>query len=142
MTRLRNWDVGLVVWAKQVLDLPFVWGETDCASLIRRAHRVMYGVDLFREVAPWSSLLGARKAVEAYGGVEDAMRRLGAQALPMAFARQGDVIVQAEALDDDFTGAAFLMVSGRLLSANPDTGVRLFPRSSLSPEARLLRMPG
>ncbi len=91
-TALRsNWDVHLFRWADKVVGRPFVWGETDCATLVRAAHVVMYGTDVFGWPT-YRSKLGATKARKKVGGILPALQRV-CTAVGRRFARDGDIVV-------------------------------------------------
>lgn len=94
MRRRRNWGHRLVMWQKEVLGEPFVWGETDCGSLVWRALHEMYRSPPIEGAVPaYESAQDARRAHLETGGVGPVLRRGGAEEVGLNFARQGDVLV-------------------------------------------------
>jgi hypothetical protein len=122
--RLRNWDVRLVHFQTEVLGASFVWGETDCASLVRRALEVMYSPDdipLPPKLPRWTTEAGALRAHKRFGGVSGALEAGGAQRASLAFVQQGDVLVGLDPAGG-VPGAA-VVVQGGFLVASVELGV-------------------
>lgn len=141
MQRVLNWDIKLMELALAVVGQPFTWGETDCASLVRRAMTEMYGEDPWAGAfAGYDSLLSAQKALRDSGGVAAQLRALKAEEIPRNFLQQGDVLI-APPLGEDFADNVFLMVGDQLLSATVEEGVVMRPLGTASEEAYILRMP-
>lgn len=140
MQRIVNWDVKLVEYALSLQGQPFVWGQTDCASIVRGAMRAMYGEDLWSEGYDYTSLLEAKRLLEVSGGVAMQLSLLGAEEVPRGFLQQGDVVV-GEPLDEDFADNVFVMVSDQLLSATLEEGVVMRPLALMPVNPQILRMP-
>lgn len=139
-SRLPNWDAELVRFARAELGQPWAWGHRDCASLIRRGLEAMYGAEIWPG-PHWDSRSSAIGALRDHGGVLAVLLRdLGAETVPVPFARTGDVLV-APAAEDDVTDNAWLLVTGHLLGVNPGDTVRLWPLEECPPEALALRVP-
>jgi len=81
LMRQRYWRRELVEWAASVKDQPYVWGETDCIALVRRALQIQFGEDLFPVLPMWSSPQDALRmwsGVKADGGYEALFTTMGA----------------------------------------------------------------
>lgn len=135
MTRVPNWDIALHQWAADVVGRPYVWGETDCGSLVREAHALMYGVDLFH-VKPYTTRRQALYRHNSTGGVEAVLREAGAVDVPVAFAQQGDVLCEAEG---DGLPACGVVVGRSVIWATVEDGVARTPLRGRS--GTLLRVP-
>ena len=91
MKRLRTWDVRLFHWADSVVGKPFEWGVTDCGYIVRDAHKIMYGKDVFR----WPTYASKRGAVSArkkVGGIPNALGKVCTR-VGRRFAQSGDIVV-------------------------------------------------
>lgn len=80
--RRRDWRPRLVEWAQQVRGLPYVWGRTDCGSLVREAMIIQFGEDIVPTLPHWTSAFQANRlwatTLQEGGGVESLMEQLGA----------------------------------------------------------------
>lgn len=88
--RLAHWDLALAGYLRDRRDRPFEWGANDCASFAIGAIEAIAG----RLVWPvdWSNALEAARAIEAAGGLVDAMTRsIGTPSQNWRTARRGDV---------------------------------------------------
>src|SRR4051812_39369367 len=91
--RVLNWDVQLAVWASAQRGRPFIWGETDCGTLVREAHRVMYGEDLYGFLGEWTSPVAAGRILAERGGFSGILASLDAELVPIGLVQSGDVLV-------------------------------------------------
>jgi hypothetical protein len=141
--KVRNWDRELVEWAGAVVGEPFVWGRTDCASLVRRAHQLMLDYDVFADIPTYDSEIGAARAKIEHGGVTEAMEARGATRFPITMARAGDIVITQRVEPEDITLSCFILISGEhALATNPGQAVELVPVPLLWGEAGYcLRMP-
>lgn len=117
----------LVTWADAQRGKPFKWGDTDCATMVRKACRVMHGVDPF--VLPaWKSKAKALRVFAECGGIAKALAEI-AQPVGRGFAWTGDIAL----LEDETALGNSLMVviDSRVLVSQPETGVTLEDRSIL-----------
>lgn len=139
MTRVPNWDTLLFEWAESQMGKPYVWGDTDCASLVRAACRVIFGVDALSHIKPWTTRAAALKRHSATGGVYGALMSADWTEVPLPFAQQGDVLTWSQPA----LGGAGVVVARQLLTSDPDHGVQLVPWSvaRLSPDCLLMRAP-
>ncbi len=136
-SRLRNWDVDLVLWARGVIGRSYVWGETDCGSLARAAVALLYGSDPI-EGSSWTDEASAAAALRALGGVSKTMRLLGAVKTDVLHAQSGDLLTTRGS--GSHAGRFCIVVAGRLLTSVPDSGVVLAPLA-VPPGATLWRLP-
>lgn len=138
LPRAHNAGPLLHAFAVAEVGKPLAWGETDCASLVRRGHLVYFGTDLYEGLPSWTTLTGARRALAATGGVESVLLKRGARAVPLAFAQAGDVVVGG---GDDDEGLPFagLVTGGKVLTATVALGVLWHEVAACPDGARLLR---
>ena len=95
MPRIANWNVKLGELAREVIGKEFVWGETDCVSVFRRALVAMYGEDIAAPYidATYTTKTGAIRAFKKVGPYEDILLALGAREVLPQCTRDGDVAV-------------------------------------------------
>lgn len=138
LARVPNWDMRLIKWARGLVDEPYVWGLTDCGSLARGALWALYEADPLGDLS-WDSEETALEALEALGGLETALREVGARELPIRFAQSGDLLVEREGNADP--ARLYVMVAGNLLYTLPDDGVHLMSVRELPERLQLWRLP-
>lgn len=63
--RRRDWRSRTIVWAARQRGRRYVWGETDCASMVRGFLDQVYGVELFPLLPPLRSLAEAVVVAQA-----------------------------------------------------------------------------
>jgi hypothetical protein len=83
LVRQPQWRNNLLTWAKAVHGRPYVWGTTDCASLVRGALKEQFGEDVLG-LPGWGSLRLAQRVwlpLSCNGGPATIFERLGAQRL-------------------------------------------------------------
>ncbi len=95
MTRVPNWHVALGKLATDLIGQPFVWGETDCVSIFRKALVAMYGQDI---AAPYidvtyTTKAGATRAFNKIGNYASILEKIGAKEIAPHNARDGDIAV-------------------------------------------------
>lgn len=126
MIRLRDWRRRLTTWASQQVGLPFVWGETDCASLVRSALTEMYGADVFPHLPKWTTAREALAVLQAHGSVEAILLNAGAELVTMPFIRAGDIVVLP---DQEDRVSCIVCVDGlACITASSRQGVIQIPR--------------
>lgn len=123
MIRVPNWDTLLFEWALEQRGKPYVWGETDCGSLVRAAACVLFGVDTFEHVEPYTTRAAATKRQNETGGVSAVLLATGWTEQPLTMAQQGDVLI----LDSEDGPACGIIVARLLLTSDPTNGVQLLP---------------
>lgn len=130
--RIRNWDHALITWARSQQGRSFRWGRTDCATLVRRAHQVMFSRDVFGAIPRWKTLREAKRVLAATGGVAATLEQLGALRYTRAFAQVGDIAVAAG--EDGLPSSAVILGTSALVSTQRG-GVRIVPLAELDPGA-------
>lgn len=124
IVRDRNADGLLHAWAAEQVGQPYVWGETDCASLARTACRLAYGAEVWPGIA-YTTAVQAVRYRQAQGDVAAHLERAGAGMISPGFAHCGDILVRPD-------GACGVCLREVVLTSHPDTGVRLDPMAAWS----------
>lgn len=115
----------LLRWAAEEAGKPLVWGETDCASLVRRGLSVLFGEDRLYRIPAWTSAKEALRALRAEGPASRILEDAGyapSERSPVT----GDVAVGNGGRDFG------LVVFGRVLTAG-DSRVVLYDARRLRP---------
>jgi len=85
LTRQKHWRNRLIAWAKEIQGLPYEWGHTDCAALVRTALELQFGEDVLWMLPTWSSADVAKEVWASFarngGSVGGLLTSLGAQHL-------------------------------------------------------------
>lgn len=108
MDRLDRWDMRLMECVQAAQTKPFEWGSHDCVTFAADCVRAMTGCDPLKGVEPWGDAKGALRAIQARGGLSDAITSLFGEPIPPAMARRGDVGMT----DGDVTGFGLLVCCG------------------------------
>ncbi len=128
MQRERNWNVRLAILVRSLIGKPFIWGETDCVSVLRKAYVAMYDEDPIAEFVPmdYSTEEEAKEAFRAIGGdfTKWIMRIVVQEVTPM-FARDGDMVFN----EDSAVGYqnVGIVLSDRILISDIKNGVHMLP---------------
>ncbi len=132
MEPVENWDSRLVELAREVVGEPFEWGVTDCASLVRRALKVMYGRDVWKgHVGEWKTLRGA-VGVNGRTDRQEALRSSGAVEVAKSYAWSGDVALGASEDDHGMLQVAVLLPTRKAMTSTPRDGVVIVDKLSLA----------
>lgn len=96
--RPANWPEILAAEIAAADGVPFAWGRHDCFTWAARVVRKLGGPELAAMAGAWGDEAGALRAVMARGrDLEEAVAALcaqaGLQAVPVAFAQRGDLVV-------------------------------------------------
>jgi hypothetical protein len=134
--RQVNWDTWLIEWAEVLIDMPHIWGQTDCLSLVSRALIIMYGYDVM-ELPKWDSREGLIGVVEAAGGPVELARQFGYR-IPRRRAMTGDVAL-VEGGDSVLGFSASMVVSHLIIVAAPERNIQAVPLKQLSSDAQIWR---
>ena len=107
MNRVANWQVNAAEEISPLVGTPFIWGETDCASLARKMLVRMYGEDPFTgKVGNYSTKMGAVKAFKKAGSFDELIGSIGGKRIKKNSVRDGDVAV----VQDDSEGFQSLLI--------------------------------
>ena len=136
--RIRNWDVAVVAWATKLRGAQFVWGLTDCGTLVRRMSARMYGEEVFA-LERWKSARGMKTIVARAGGVVAILDSVGDE-LNIRYATTGDVVVRPDGCPITGLDSVMAVVNGKVLLATPGEVLRLEPISELVEGMRVWRI--
>ena len=135
-----TWEIDLVDWANRMRGKPFVWGETDCASLGRQMVLLLTETDPAPEVT-YHDLRSAQTYLKAHS-LAMWLDRAGAVVVPegYAFAQSGDILVGKDRDHPGMPGCAFA-AGGKWVVVSVEQGVQIgLPLESLS-DTTLYRLP-
>ncbi len=118
--KVDNYDYKLIEWVNTQLGKPYIWGETDCGTLVRKGLNIVYKKDCFHDTASWSSETECRKIWDDLGGVDKAFLDFGAKKIKGTYAQTGDVAVLEIG---KLLTASMVIGSGKLLFSSIDKGV-------------------
>lgn len=99
MVRLKHWEESFVLYIDRCRDLPFVWGEHDCALFASGALKVMTGVELLgkgKYEDAHSAALYLRE--QGFGTLKNAAQKLLGKPQHPARAKRGDIVLRNKAL--------------------------------------------
>jgi len=133
---VMDWRSNLFRWAMTQNGRPFAWGDTDCASLTRKALAICFGRELFPDAPRWNTRRGAVLAWKETGGLEPALVQLGAKKTDLNFVRAGDVVCFDEAEERIGHTAVGIWIGNRCLMSTVE-GVALAPLQSLPTDSRV-----
>lgn len=126
--RLPDWSERLFACLVAHQGRPFVWGETDCATLFADAVAAVTGADPLAAHRPWDSQRAAGRV----------LLRSGCASVLAFVERHFDEIVPADARRGDigFTTAAHPLMSPAIVTgaeavSRDETGWLVLPRSAL-----------
>jgi len=136
LQRQRSWRSALLTWAMALPGKPFVWGQTDCASLAREAITLLFGPTAMTFLPQWTSEDGARAVLASYPPDVVLGTRFGAPYVTPRFARAGDIIVARDA--EEPVGGHYLtvVIDGRIGLTSGPRGVMLIDISQLPEDSR------
>lgn len=138
--RPANWHHRLMQYAAAQQGQPFVWGQTDCGSLVRGALPALYAEDPLAGWPGYHTVRAAQRIRAQCGGVAAVLRQLGATPIAPGFATAGDVACCPAAGPAD-PERAVLALDGGWLVTDPAEGVRVVARIAWPAETVILRLP-
>lgn len=143
MDRLPNFDYHLTLFAREMVGKEFVWGETDCGSLVRGAMKAMYGQDMFPHAPNWKSAAEAKKYCKNPDAGMDIL--VGVLARPVArnYEQPGDILLSPGADAAGLPRFAVILTAGQALVSTPEFGVQVGGHwTTMFPEnTNIFRMP-
>jgi hypothetical protein len=137
--RQPGWEFRLVAYANSQVGRPFVWGETDCYSLVREALECVYDADLLPHII-YTSKAKATTAARAFPQPGAALSDFGAVRVPLPNAQSGDVLLMPG--DDGLGLPRFAVVvdgRGRVLTSDPGAGAEVLRASNIPPDSTAWR---
>lgn len=126
ITRELEWRSRLHAWAASQTGRPLIWGETDCGALARQALATMFGREVLPSLPAWESALQATRVQAAHGPMGIILAAAGADVVPLAFMRAGDIVVHEDPEEAAGREAAFVCLDGRHCIGSTKDGVRQF----------------
>jgi len=135
MARPIGWTKALHRYAAEMNGREFVWGSTDCGTLVREAVAIVVGEAAWD--VSYTTPAGATRALKRLGGPETALEGAGGIQVPLSYAMQGDVLVNPD--PDDHVAELGIVVGNGMLGATMMGGA--FWRSGL-PAWTCWRLPG
>lgn len=134
LTRQRNSDTAIAVWAERRRGALHAYGSCDCLTLAVDAISVQTGVDrddLLADVRPYRTKLGALRAAIEAGGFKRFFVNIGLVAAPSRYAQAGDIGVVEEPRQ---AGTALVCVgAGKWLGV--DDGGEVWIERAAAPES-------
>ena len=126
--RVENWNGKLIDWASKQIGKPFIWGETDCGTLIRQGLQVITGIDVFTPLAWWQTEQRARESWDALGGIHAGfINNFKAINIGCEYVQTGYIgILRINNLD-----TATIILNDKLLFSSIDAGITLRNLSNL-----------
>ena len=118
--KVDNYDYKLIEWVNTQLRRPYIWGDTDCGSVVRKGLNIIYGKDKFNAISTWDSEEICRKIWDDLGGVDKAFLDFGAKKIKRTYAQTGDVAVLEIG---KLLTAAMVISCNKLLFSSTDKGV-------------------
>ena len=121
LNRLRTWDVDLEQWAAGLIGEPFVWGTTDCASLVIKGQALIYGVDVF-DMPKYKSKAKALRTLVNIKSLRSALEGHASQ-VGRRFLQAGDIVLVGKGCTELETDGLLLVIRDYALLTSPATGV-------------------
>lgn len=123
ITRVNDCRMRLDKWARDVRGKEYMWGATDCGSLVREALSLLFN----RRVGGahhWHDPASALRTLKHFGGsIEAYMQRLGAHVTTRRFMSTGAIAIVPVTADDTHFDAALVYVEPILVGSSEETGV-------------------
>ena len=124
MDRIERWDSELTYFAERVRRDDYAWGQTDCASIVRRGLMLLYGKDIWKGAVPsYRSIKGAVRVAGSHDIIE-VLEGTGAKEIQPGFATAGDVAVLSDP-EYPLPRVALLIMGRKALVSDPDKGVSI-----------------
>lgn len=127
-------------WALRQTQMPFIWGKTDCVSLVRHGLQCYGHPDYFHDIPWYSCLAGASRLNAAYGGIRHYLSNLGFRELALADAQTGDVLIRPFREHSGFP-AVGLVIGGEVLIGHQASSPQLIPWPHVTGAVYVLRPP-
>lgn len=85
------WHEALDAFVAQRTAMPFAWGKNDCCTLAADWVQIARGTDPMADLRGLNSAIAAARALDAAGGILQAVQKRMGPPLPGTFAQVGDV---------------------------------------------------
>jgi hypothetical protein len=113
----------LAQYAATVLGKPFVWGLTDCVSLVRFAILQSHGEDPWIGQDWYESQTGAYRLATKIGSAPVYLQQYGWTERPLADMQAGDVVIQPIITCERLPHFGIAISKGRYITSHESTGV-------------------
>lgn len=132
--RVENWDTWLVQFANEMRDREFVWGETDCVTIMRGGLKAILGRDPLKgKLQSWKSQIGALRAFKRIAfSPTILLADTGAVRVLPNFASSGDVAIGPETDKNNLPSISLLLPGRKALVSTPETGVIIIDKLALT----------
>lgn len=121
--RIPNYDIKLYEWLNTVIGKPYIWGETDCGTLVREGLKLITGIDPFGNLPYWKTEMECRQIWDAMGGVDKAFTEIFKfKKIDRNYIQMGDVSVLEVR---DLITASLIINNERMLFSSVDKGVEI-----------------
>jgi len=122
-------EQSVILWAREVIGKPFVWGETDCAMVALEGLSRLTGEDY---AGRYRGMWDSREAALTHYETElpsDALKSFGAEQVLGTFAVLGDVVTVPA---DPWPEQMHFVLGAKSLCSDESSGVRLIPTRVLT----------
>lgn len=135
-----QWNRKLAEFARRVRGTPYVWGDTDCVSIVRRGLEIIHGHDVLAPEIPrvWTTRREAMRAYLVVPSYEESLRRTGAREVVSHMATAGDVALGGVSSEHGLRNI-MLLVPGEQVLVSDLGGVELVRQNTLAPSVRFFR---
>lgn len=117
MDRVANWSCRIVEDVGSLAGSPFVWGDTDCCTLLRKMSKSMYGRDVFAGPSKYKTKTGAIRGFKRIESIDALILEAGGVEIPTSMASDGDVAVQRDVPERGFQNVSIKVGSRWLISS-------------------------
>ena len=139
MKRIRNWNVEIADWAQTQIGQPFVWGKTDCGTLVREGLELVFGQPVLEGVPSYSSETEAALAMQELGSAGSYFESLGLELVNAPRGRISDVVVRP-GRDDNIPRLGLFVSPTAVLTSDPVHGPHAVAHLELRKRARFYRL--
>lgn len=119
---IDNYNSKLIEWINTQIGKPYIWGETDCGTLVRKGLTIILNRDPFPDILSWDNELICREIWDKLNGVDNAFISFGAKKILGTFAQTGDVAVLEIG---KYLTATLIISPDKMLFASTDKGVEI-----------------
>ena len=122
MIRTQNAENLLVLWGEAQRGKPFIWGQTDCGSLVIKAAKILYGKPVF-DISEYQDKKEAATVIKEIGSYEEFLGEYGAMQTDFTHMSAGDVLTGR--IRNDWPTAMVALRQRFVLSSEEERGVFL-----------------
>lgn len=81
----------LIKWAETKIGLPFIWGKSDCTTIVIEGISLYYNLEMPVENT-WTSLKDALKSFKKYNSPDNILKNMGFFTVQKNFEQTGDIL--------------------------------------------------